>query len=140
MLAIMSIGLDMYIPFTVEPGATGVAPADLLPGANSITGQCNAMGSRLFGNATSLMGGYDFADSAHRTHVANILKLDPARIPERTGLAYDQILDAVDRGKTCDEGFAVKRLELRECRAVDDPLDELAHVILAAEVDRHHQL
>ena len=31
-------------------------------GANSITGQCNAMGSRLFGNATSLLGGYDFAN------------------------------------------------------------------------------
>ena len=29
-------------------------------GANSITGQCNAMGSRLFGNATSLLGGRNF--------------------------------------------------------------------------------
>ncbi len=68
-------------------------------GANSITGQCNAMGSRLFGNATSLLGGYDFTSAADRTHVAKVLGLDPARIPDRTGYAYDQILDAIDRGE-----------------------------------------
>lgn len=68
-------------------------------GANSITGQCNAMGSRLFGNATSLLGGYDFTRSEDRAHVARILDLPAARIPERTGYAYDQILDAIDRGE-----------------------------------------
>ena len=35
-------------------------------GANSITGQCNAMGSRLFSNTTNLLGGHDFANAAHR--------------------------------------------------------------------------
>jgi anaerobic selenocysteine-containing dehydrogenase len=39
-------------------------------GANSITGQCNAMGSRLFSNTTSLVGGHDFADPSHRGKVA----------------------------------------------------------------------
>jgi ferredoxin-nitrate reductase len=68
-------------------------------GANSITGQCNAMGSRLFGNATSLLGGYDFGDSAHRGHVANILGLDPALIPHQPSRAYDRILDAVEAGE-----------------------------------------
>jgi len=68
-------------------------------GANSITGQCNAMGSRLFGNATSLLGGYDFTRSEDRAHVARILDLPAARIPERAGYAYDQILDAIDRGE-----------------------------------------
>ncbi len=68
-------------------------------GANSITGQCNAMGSRLFGNATSLIGGYDFADAAHRAHVARVLGIDAATIPDAPGLAYDQILDAIDRGE-----------------------------------------
>src|SRR5512134_3952035 len=68
-------------------------------GANSITGQCNAMGSRLFGNATSLLGGHDFADPAHRSHVARVLGLEVGRIPDRTGYAYDQILDAIDRGE-----------------------------------------
>ncbi len=68
-------------------------------GANSITGQCNAMGSRLFGNATSLLGGHDFANPAHRTHVADILGLDAALISEHPGYAYDQILDAIERGE-----------------------------------------
>ena len=68
-------------------------------GANSITGQCNAMGSRLFGNATSLIGGYDFTVASDRDHVATILGIPPSVIPDRAGLAYDQILDAIDRGE-----------------------------------------
>jgi ferredoxin-nitrate reductase len=67
-------------------------------GANSITGQCNAMGSRLYGNATSLIGGYNFADAKDRTHVASILGIDPSVIPERPSRAYDQILDAIEAG------------------------------------------
>ncbi len=35
-------------------------------GANSITGQCNAMGSRLFSNTTNLLGGRDFQNAEHR--------------------------------------------------------------------------
>ena len=57
------------------------------------------MGSRLFGNATSLLGGYDTANAAHRSHVAATLGLDPALIPDRSGYAYDQILDAIERGE-----------------------------------------
>ncbi len=68
-------------------------------GANSITGQCNAMGSRLFGNATSLIGGYDFGDAGDRAHVAGVLKIDEARIPTEKSRAYDQILDGVDAGE-----------------------------------------
>ncbi|HVU31881.1 MAG TPA: nitrate reductase [Opitutaceae bacterium] len=68
-------------------------------GANSITGQCNAMGSRLFANATSLIGGYDLGNAAHRAHVGRVLGIDPGRIPEESGYAYDQILDAVERGE-----------------------------------------
>jgi len=68
-------------------------------GANSITGQCNAMGSRLFGNATSLTGGYDYASEAHRRHVAAILGIDPALIPSQASRAYDRILDAVETGE-----------------------------------------
>jgi len=67
-------------------------------GANSITGQCNAMGSRLFGNASSLLGGYDFARDDHRRHVASILGIDDALIPQRPSLAYDQIIDGIDKG------------------------------------------
>ncbi|MBM3822396.1 MAG: molybdopterin oxidoreductase family protein [Verrucomicrobia bacterium] len=68
-------------------------------GANSITGQCNAMGSRLFANATSLLGGRDFADSAHRREVASLLNIPPERIPTSASLAYDQILDRIDEGR-----------------------------------------
>jgi ferredoxin-nitrate reductase len=68
-------------------------------GPNSITGQCNAMGSRLFGNATSLLGGRDFADPAARAHVAAILGLDPTLIPDTKSRAYDQIFEAVIAGE-----------------------------------------
>jgi len=68
-------------------------------GANSITGQCNAMGSRLFSNTTSLMGGYSFLDASHRELVATRLGIPVSCIPDRNSLAYDQILDAVKVGK-----------------------------------------
>jgi assimilatory nitrate reductase catalytic subunit len=67
-------------------------------GANSITGQCNAMGSRLFANATSLLGGRDFAKSEHRETVARLLNLPTERIPEQNSWAYDQIVDGIESG------------------------------------------
>ncbi len=66
-------------------------------GANSITGQCNAMGSRLFANATSLLGGRDFQDMEHRVEVARILGMPEAVIPKQNSWAYDQILDGIER-------------------------------------------
>jgi anaerobic selenocysteine-containing dehydrogenase len=67
-------------------------------GANSITGQCNAMGSRLYSNTTSLLGGRDFADEGDRTEVADALAIDAARIPRETGWAYDQIVEGIATG------------------------------------------
>jgi assimilatory nitrate reductase catalytic subunit len=67
-------------------------------GANSITGQCNAMGSRLFANTTNLLGGHDFTSAAHRAKVAGILGIDAARIPARPSLAYDQIMAGIADG------------------------------------------
>ncbi|HLX68831.1 MAG TPA: nitrate reductase [Verrucomicrobiae bacterium] len=64
-------------------------------GANSITGQCNAMGSRLFSNTTNLLGGRDFLKTQHREDVAEILGIPIARIPSKNSLAYDQILQAI---------------------------------------------
>ena len=66
-------------------------------GANSITGQCNAMGSRLFSNTTGLLGGHDFRNSRHRRRVAEVLGLEEETIPERPSWAYDQILSGIDR-------------------------------------------
>ena len=68
-------------------------------GPNSITGQCNAMGSRLFSNTTSLVGGHDFANETHRRKVSDILDIPYENITTQTSLAYDQILDAVAEGK-----------------------------------------
>jgi assimilatory nitrate reductase catalytic subunit len=68
-------------------------------GANSITGQCNAMGSRLFSNTTNLLGGHDFANAEHRAKVAGILAIDETRIPTQASLAYDQILEQILKGK-----------------------------------------
>ncbi len=68
-------------------------------GANSITGQCNAMGSRLFSNTTGLLGGHDFANADHRAKVAGILGIDEACIPREASWAYHEILEGVLKGK-----------------------------------------
>ncbi len=68
-------------------------------GANSITGQCNAMGSRLFSNTTGLLAGHEFANADHRAKVAGILGIDEARIPREASWAYHEILEGVLKGK-----------------------------------------
>lgn len=67
-------------------------------GANSITGQCNAMGSRLFSNTTTLLGGHDFTNPEHRRKVARALEIPEERIPDQPSLAYDQIIDGIEQG------------------------------------------
>jgi assimilatory nitrate reductase catalytic subunit len=66
-------------------------------GANSITGQCNAMGSRLFSNTTNLLGGHDFANADHRRKVAGILGIDEATIPREVSWPYHRILEGILR-------------------------------------------
>jgi len=68
-------------------------------GANSITGQCNAMGSRLFSNTTGLLGGHDFANPEHRTKISRVLEIPEENIPTETSWAYHRILDGVRRGE-----------------------------------------
>jgi anaerobic selenocysteine-containing dehydrogenase len=68
-------------------------------GANSITGQCNAMGSRLYSNTTNLLGGHDFTRAADRQKVASALGIAEAHIPRQGSLAYDQILEKVVSGQ-----------------------------------------
>jgi assimilatory nitrate reductase catalytic subunit len=68
-------------------------------GANSITGQCNAMGSRLFANITGLLGGHDFAKPEHRRKIAATLNIPESVIPSKPSLAYDQILEGIADGK-----------------------------------------
>jgi len=66
-------------------------------GANSITGQCNAMGSRLYSNTTNLLGGHDFADLDHREKVASILEFDESLIPMDAGWPYHRIMEGILR-------------------------------------------
>ena len=68
-------------------------------GANSITGQCNAMGSRLFSNTTNLLGGRDFRSESDRRDVAQILGIPEDAIPDAPSLAYDEILEGVREGR-----------------------------------------
>lgn len=68
-------------------------------GANSITGQCNAMGSRLFSNTTSLLGGRDFNNPEHRKEVSAITGISENRIPKDNCLAYDQIITGIEEGR-----------------------------------------
>jgi assimilatory nitrate reductase catalytic subunit len=68
-------------------------------GANSITGQCNAMGSRLFSNTTNLLGGHDFRNAGHRRKIAGTLGIPEERIPSVNSWAYDQILDGIEAGR-----------------------------------------
>lgn len=68
-------------------------------GPNSITGQCNAMGSRLFSNTTNLLGGHDFTNPAHREKVSRILEVPEGNIPTEPSWAYDQIIDGIESGK-----------------------------------------
>lgn len=68
-------------------------------GANSITGQCNAMGSRLYSNVTSMIGGHDFAHPNDRRKVSEVLEIPRRIIPEQKSWAYDQIVDGIRDGQ-----------------------------------------
>ena len=68
-------------------GRSGAAPF-------SITGQCNAMGTREAGFASSLPGYRKFEVAADREDVARIWNLPVERIPDARGLAYPDIIEA----------------------------------------------
>ena len=68
-------------------------------GANSITGQCNAMGSRMFSNTTGLLGGRDFTKETDRADVSKILGIDVGKIPTQNSLAYPEIMKGILNGK-----------------------------------------
>lgn len=67
-------------------------------GPNSITGQANAMGSRIFSNTTNLLGGHDFLNPFHRQKIADILGIDENLIPTVNSWSYDQILKGIEEG------------------------------------------
>jgi assimilatory nitrate reductase catalytic subunit len=64
-------------------------------GANSITGQCNAMGSRLYSNTTNLLGGRDFTSAVDRAEIAALLDIPVKRIPQQASWSYDGIIEGI---------------------------------------------
>ncbi|MCO8125421.1 nitrate reductase [Stieleria sp. TO1_6] len=68
-------------------------------GANSITGQCNAMGSRLWSNTTNLFGHHKFESAEDRQRIASILEIDVDSIPVEGSWSYDRIVEGIDNGE-----------------------------------------
>jgi len=66
------------------------------PGASpfSITGQCNAMGTRETGFTSSLPGYRKFENAEDRKELAALWGVAPERIPTSRGLAYPDIVEA----------------------------------------------
>ncbi|MFV0503879.1 MAG: molybdopterin oxidoreductase family protein [Lachnospirales bacterium] len=67
-------------------------------GPNSLTGQCNAMGSRLFSNTTGLYGGGDYSDSKRRNEVAKILEISEDVLAEKPTIPYHKIVEGINDG------------------------------------------
>lgn len=72
-------------------GRTGASPF-------SITGQCNAMGTRETGFTSSLPGYRKFENAEDRQALADIWKVDVGRIPTQRGKAYPDIIEAAVTG------------------------------------------
>jgi anaerobic selenocysteine-containing dehydrogenase len=68
-------------------GREGAAPF-------SITGQCNAMGTREAGFASSMPGYRKFDNPSDRVELAALWGIDEARLPAKRGLAYPDIVEA----------------------------------------------
>ena len=68
-------------------------------GGNSITGQCNAMGSRLFSNTTCLFGGGDFTDEAESKRIAGIIGIDESLMAKKPTIPYNQIVEGINEGR-----------------------------------------
>ncbi len=73
-------------------GRAGAAPF-------SITGQCNAMGTREAGFTSSLPGYRKFDNPADREALADLWDIDVRYIPKARGLAYPDIIEAAVAGK-----------------------------------------
>jgi anaerobic selenocysteine-containing dehydrogenase len=73
-------------------GRTGAAPF-------SITGQCNAMGTRESGFTASLPGYRKFDSEKDREDLARIWNISVDRIPPARGLAYPDIIEGAVQGR-----------------------------------------
>jgi hypothetical protein len=67
--------------------------------ALSITGQCNAMGTRETGFTSSLPGYRNFASSYDREEYASLVNVPVDDVPTKRGYSYPQIIDAIETGE-----------------------------------------
>jgi assimilatory nitrate reductase catalytic subunit len=65
----------------------------------SITGQCNAMGTREAGFTSGIPGYRKFEDEEDRNDIARLWNVPVERIPTRRGLAYPDIVEGAVAGK-----------------------------------------
>lgn len=68
-------------------------------GANSITGQCNAMGSRAYSNTACLFGGGDFGNEKRRQQVADAIGCRPEELIDKPTITYDKIIEGINAGE-----------------------------------------
>ena len=68
-------------------------------GANSLTGQCNAMGSRVYSNTAGLYGGGDFDNPVRRKRVAEVLGVDDSVLATKPTLPYNAIVEKINSGE-----------------------------------------
>ena len=68
-------------------------------GANSITGQCNAMGSRAYSNTAGLFGGGDFNNPVRREAVAKAIGWNPDDLVTKPTITYNEIIEGINEGK-----------------------------------------
>lgn len=119
----------------------------------SITGQCNAMGTRETGFASSLPGYRKFERKTDRDELASLWGISPDRIPTSRGLAYPDIIEAAVSKKIRalwiiatnpivsfpNLDVLKQGLETLDFLVVQDgfhptPTTELAHLILPAAI------
>jgi assimilatory nitrate reductase catalytic subunit len=127
-------------------GRPGAAPF-------SITGQCNAMGTREAGFASSLPGYRKFEEARDREELAALWNVPVQRIPVARGLAYPDIIEAALDGRVRalwiiatnpivsfpNLGVLQQSLDNLEFLVVQDgfhptPTSALAHLVLPAAI------
>jgi anaerobic selenocysteine-containing dehydrogenase len=121
-------------------------------GPFSITGQCNAMGTRETGFTASMPGYRSYDDAEARRELAALWSIDETRLPTERGRAYPDIVNAIVNGQI--KGlwvigtnpvvsfpnrdvleFALQRLEFLVVQdGFDTPTSRMAHLALPAAI------
>lgn len=65
----------------------------------SITGQCNAMGTREWSSCSGLPGYRSLENASHREEIGRFWRVDPKFFPEKRGLTETDIFPAIETGR-----------------------------------------